>query len=156
MILITFRTFGLNLTACAVKAVLDNFNSSYEHCRSSSINQQATILSHQDNELAGMCRVISSKAFVENLLLMNEVLAELSMLSQVPQRESLTIRQAQCQIQWAIEGLQRRKAKAEELFTLTESMSTFKSVKVADHKAIFQGPVYAGNYRPSPAATNGS
>jgi hypothetical protein len=59
-------------------------------------------------------QVISSKAFVENLLLMNDVLAELSMLSQVLQQESLTIRQAHCQIQWAIEGLQRRKAKAEE------------------------------------------
>jgi hypothetical protein len=73
---------------------------------------------------------------MENLLLMNDVLAELSMLSQVLQQESLTIRQAQCQIQWAIEGLQRRKAKAEELFTLTESTNTFKSVKVTDHKAI--------------------
>ena len=48
---------------------------------------------------------------MENLLLMNDVLAELSMLSQVLQRSSLTIRQAQCRIRWAVEGLQRRKEK---------------------------------------------
>jgi hypothetical protein len=55
------------------------------------------------------------------------------MLSQVFQRESLTIRQAQCQIQWAIEGLKRRKEKAVELYTLSEG--TFKSVQLNDRKA---------------------
>ena len=45
----------------------------------------STTVPHQ-NELNGMCKIISSKAFVENLLLMNDVLAELSMLSQVLQR----------------------------------------------------------------------
>jgi len=80
-----------------------------------------------------MCKIISSKTFVENLLLMNDVLAELSMLSQVLQRSSLTIRQAQCQSQCAVEGLQRRKEKADELHALTAD--TFRSVPLTNHKA---------------------
>ena len=75
---------------------------------------------------------------MENLLLMNDVLAELSMLSQVLQRSSLTIRQAQCQIQWTVEGLQRRKEKADELYALTAD--TFRSVPLTDHKAHKSSP----------------
>ena len=115
----------------AVKAVLHNFNSLYEHLCAASADRQ--LPSHTKNELSGMCKIISSKAFVENLLLMNDVLAELSMLSQVLQRSSLTIRQAQRQIQWAVEGLQRRKEKADELYALTAD--TFRSVPLTDCKA---------------------
>jgi len=64
---------------------------------------------------------------------MNDVLAELSMLSQVLQRSSLTIRQAQCQIQWAVEGLQLRKEKADKLYPLTSD--TFRSVALTDRIA---------------------
>ena len=77
----------------AVKAVLHNFNALYEHFHAASSDRQ--IPTHTRNELNGMRLVISSKAFLENLLLMNDVIAELSMLSQVFQRESLTIRHAQ-------------------------------------------------------------
>ena len=115
----------------AVKAVLHNFNALYEHFHAASSDRQ--LPTHTRNELNGMRLVISSKAFVENLLLMNDVLAELSMLSQVFQGESLTIRQAQCQIQWAIEGLKRRKESAVELYTLTES--TVRSVLLNERKA---------------------
>ena len=114
-----------------VKAVLQNFNSLYEHFRAASVDTH--LQSHTKSELSGMLKIFSSKVFVENLLIMNDVLAELSMLSQMFQRESLTIGQAHCQIQWAIEGLQRRKDKAVELYTLTTS--TFRSVSISDFKA---------------------
>ena len=88
---------------------------------------------------------------------MNDVLAELSMLSQVLQRSSLTIRQAQCQIQLAVERLQRRKEKADELYPLTAD--TFRSVPLTDRKAHKstvdpKSSVSTSHYRSAPAAAD--
>ena len=114
-----------------VKSVLHNYSPLYEHFSTASADRQ--LQSHTRNELSAMGKVIASKSFVENLLLLNDVLAELSMLSKVLQGQSITIGQAQRQIQWAIEGLQRRKEKAYELYTLNEA--TFKSVPLTDRKS---------------------
>ena len=82
----------------AVKAVLHNFHPLYEHARKASTDKQ--LLASTRNELNGMMRVIASKSFVENLLLMNDVLAELSMLLQTLQKDKITIGEAQAQIGW--------------------------------------------------------
>jgi hypothetical protein len=119
----------------AVKAVLNNFNSLYDHFRKASGDRQ--LAASTRNEMMGMMRILSSRTFVENLLLLSDALAELSILSQVFQRDSVTMKQAQDHIAWVIDALKRRKEKARELYTLTSE--TFKSVPITDgrsHKAI--------------------
>jgi len=106
----------------AVNALVHNYAAVYQHFKQ--LSESKLLRAHDRTMYKGIIRKMSTVQFVEDLVLVNTCLAELSELSEILQKRDMNVMTANKHILWSISDLRKIKtAVAENKFSFQHQVS---------------------------------